>query len=379
MRNAPPPPPIKILAVTPVLVKGTRGYDAWVLVRIQTDQGIEGIGECFSWAWSSLHNALQVRDAVQSIGHQLQGKDPLQIRTFLNRFGSQGVGRHWFAATSGIEIAIWDILGQVAGLPIYALLGGRIRDWVPLYANHGVFGAARTLPERVERALQIKEAGFHLFKWDPFGGIQGEADKVRLRAVIGEIQAFRKQLGPDFKLAIDAHGRFGLQGALTMAKELEPFNIAFFEEPLASDQHEHLNQLANTSSIPIAVGEHIYTRRGFKQALDTGAVRVLQPEVGTDGGILETVKVAAMAEVYDASVAPHNWCGPVVTLATAHVCAVIPNLLCMEYAATAAEDRWEDDLLVPPIQVERGELVLSDRPGLGSRLNEAVLAARRLD
>ena len=370
---------IEIETVEPVLMKGTRGYEAWVLVRVRTNQGTDGTGECFSWAWSNRRSPLAIADKVRAIGRQLQGAHPLEIGAFLERFSPRGAGREWRAAISGIEIALWDVLGQVAGLPIYSLLGGRVRERIPLYANHGVFGSAQTAPDRIERVLRAKEMGFQMFKWDPFGEIRGTPDSARLGEAIAEVQAFRERLGAGFDLAIDAHGRFSLEGALMVARELEPLDITFFEEPVDPRHPEQLKRTADATPIPIAVGENICTRKGFKQVLDTGAVRILQPEVGTVGGILETVMVAAMADAYDVQVAPHNWCGPVLTRALAHVSAALPGLLAMEYASTAPEDQWENDLLDPPSHVEDGEFLLSDRPGLGSKLNEAAVAARCLD
>ena len=164
--------PIKIDTVEPILIKPTtRGY-AFLIVRIRTDQGIDGIGECHA---SGEARSLAIRDFVGSIAEDLEGTNPLEIQAFLNRCSQGGSGWEWFAAVSAIEIAMWDIVGQMAGLPIYMLLGGRVRERIPLYANHGVFGESKTVEERVQRAVSTKEAGFDMFKWDPFGyyGIQG--------------------------------------------------------------------------------------------------------------------------------------------------------------------------------------------------------------
>ena len=188
----------------------------------------------------------------------------------------------------------------------------------------------------------------------------------------------REAVGSDYPLAIDAHNRFSVEGAIMAAKSLEPLNILFFEAP-TEDKPEMLKQIADATSIPIATGELTCTRMEAKALLDTGVLRVFQPETGTNGGILESRKTAALAEVYDVKIATHNWCGPVVTRAASHVCATIPNLLYQEYAGGAPEDEWENDLLEPPTQIENGHIILTDRPGLGSKLNESVLASQRLD
>ena len=371
--------PIKIVTVEPILIKpATRGY-AFLIVRIRTDQGIDGIGECHA---SGEARSLAIRDFVGSIAGELEGTNPLEIQAFLNRCSQGGSGWEWFAAVSAIEIAMWDIVGQMAGLPIYSLLGGRVRERIPLYANHGVFGESKTVEERVERAVRTKEAGFDMFKWDPFGyyGIQGTPEAAQLDGAIKEVAAVREALGADFNMAIDAHARFSLEGALMTVKALEPLNPFFFEEPTdPPDQPDLLKQVADSTSMPIATGERLSERRGAEKVLAHGGIQILQPELGNNGGILETFKVAAMAEAHDVKMAPHNWCGPVLTRATAHVCTTIPNLLYMEYAGTAPEAAWENDLIDPPLQIDNGELIPSDLPGLGSKLNEDVLASRRLD
>ena len=151
-----------------------------------------------------------------------------------------------------------------------------------------------------------------------------------------------------------------------------------FEEPVDANQPERLKPIADSTSIPIAVGENICTREEAKKVFDTEAIEIIQPELGTNGGILESFKVSAMAEVYNVKVSTHNWCGPIVTLAASHLCAAIPNLLYQEYASTAPEDSWEKEFLEPPIRIENGEIVLSDSPGLGVKINEKLLEDRRL-
>ena len=370
---------IKIDSVESILIKpNTRGY-AFLIVRIRTDHGIDGIGECHA---SGEARSLAIRGFVDSMSGELEGTNPLEIEAFLSGAAQSGSGWEWFAAVSAIEIALWDILGQVAGLPIYMLLGGRVRERIPLYANHGVFADSKTVEERVERAVSTKEMGFDMFKWDPFGyyGIQGTPETAQLNGAIKEVEAMREALGADFHMAIDAHARFSLEGALMTVKALEPLNPFFFEEPTnPPDQPDLIRQVVDSTSIPIATGELLSERRSAEKVLAHSGIQFLQSEVGNNGGILETFKVAAMAEAHDVKMAPHNWCGPVLARATAHVCATIPNLLYMEYAGTAPEAAWEHDLIDPPLQIENGELIPSKLPGLGSKLNEDVLTSRRLN
>ena len=364
---------IKIERVTPMTLRGTRGYKEWVMVRILTDQGIEGIGEGFAWAGRSA----AIRSRIESIGQQIAGKSPVEIEAFLGRFSPKATDRNWHAAISAIEIALWDILGKMADLPIFSLLGGPVRKEIPLYADHGLFDGAKSWEEQVDRVLAAKEAGFRMFKWDPFVGMDSH-DVKELGKRVDQVSQVRKAVGEGYQLAIDAHNRFDEAGAIMAAKILEPLDILFFEAPTEDDPGT-LKNVAGATDIPLATGELTTTRREAKALLDSEALKVFQPEVGTNGGILESCKTAALAELYDVKIATHNWCGPILTRAASQVCARTPNLLYQEYAGGAPRNEWENDLLDPPTQIKDGHIVLPDGPGLGFELNEKLLASRRID
>ena len=372
------PSRIRVTAVKPVVLKATRNYAGWIIVRIRTDQGVEGIGECFSWgASNNLPRVLEIRDMVDSIGVRMGGANPLQIQSHLDHWAHEANGLNWASAISGVEIALWDILGQVAGLPIYALLGGAVRDRIPLYANHGVFNGATDPREKLERALETRQAGFRMFKWDPFHG-QGDPDASVIDRDFAEIKLFRQGFGDDFRLAIDAHTRYRVDTAVRVAARLAEYRPVFFEEPVPQDQLDAYRKIAAAASVPLACGERLANFQEAKRAIDTGAVKVLQPEVGNCGGILEATRIAAYAGACGLQLAPHAWCGPVVNRAAAHVSAATLNLLAQEYPATAREDRWENDLLDPPTEIRNGEMLLPEGPGLGSKLNEKLVASRSL-
>ncbi len=343
------------------------------MVRILTDQGIEGIGEGFTWAG----RAAAIRSRIESIGEQIAGKSPVEIEAFLGRFSPKATDRNWHAAISAIEIALWDILGKMADLPIFSLLGGPVRKEIPLYADHGLFDGARSWEEQVDRVLAAKETGFRMFKWDPFVGMDSH-DVKELGKRLDQVSQVRKAVGEGYQLAIDAHNRFDEAGAIMAAKILEPLDILFFEAP-TKDDPETLKKVAGATDIPLATGELTTTRREAKALLDSRALSVFQPEVGTNGGILESCKTAALAELYGVKIATHNWCGPVLTRAASQVCARTPNLLYQEYAGGAPRNEWENDLLDPPTQIKDGHIVLPDGPGLGFELNEKLLASRRID
>lgn len=373
---------IRIRKAAPLLMKGPTRSTTLVMARISTDQGLEGVGECF--AWRTPDRSLRLPRMIAAVGEAIAGTNPLDINAFLLRFrehppkNDNPTPLEWASALAAIEIALWDIAGQVAGLPIYKLLGGAVRESVPVYVNHGVFATARTSEERLERAIEVKAQGFQMFKWDPFRA-WGNPDADVIRKEIREVALFRDRFGADFPLAIDAHARYHTPAAMVAAKELEPFKPVFFEEPVRPTDFDGYRQVARNCSIPIATGERLATLRDTREILDTGAIKVLQLEPGNFCGILDTFHACAMAQTYGAQIAPHDWCGPVLTRATTHICAAIPNLLRQEYPPTAREDAWENDILIPPTVVRDGAIVLPEGPGLGSKLNEKLLASRRVD
>jgi len=364
---------LKITNVIPVTIQAARGYPAWIVVKVETDGGLEGIGEGFTWAGQ----ARTISDCIASIGQQIKNTPATQIRSFLNRFPPRAGDRNWSAAVSAIEVALWDILGKAANLPVYALLGGKVRDKIPLYADHGIFGGADSWGECVERILAVKEDGFGMFKWDPFEG-SGTPEPGELRNQVKKVETVRDAVGTDYQIAIDAHNRFSVEGAIMAARALEPLDVLFFEAPTV-DEPEQLKTVADATSIPIATGELTCTRQEAKTLFDSGTLGLFQPEVGTNGGILETVKTAELAETYGLNVAPHNWCSPVVTRAASHACSVISNLLYQEYAGGAPVDSWENELLIPITQVENGHLILPDLPGLGFELNQDLIASKLIE
>ena len=366
---------MKITAVEPFLIRGARGYTAWTLVRVRTDEGIEGIGEGFSFGWGNSEAPAIIGRHIEQLGEQVVGTGLRRIESFADdALANAPAGAHnWASAVSAIEIALWDIAGKAAGLPVYAMLGGAARDRIPLYADHGVFKNGFS----VDRILAMKDAGFEMFKWDPFRG-GGNPGAEAIAECVEQVATVRDAVGPDYKLAIDAHGRFHLEGAKLAARALEPFDPIFFEDPMPLDDPAGFQELSRCTSLPLATGELAQSRDVLREFLATGALSVWQPEVGNNGGIVETMKVAAMCETFGIQVAPHNWCGPVVTRAATHVCAAVSNLLYQEWASVAPEDAWERDLIDPPPRIENGRLILPDGPGLGLTLNEDLLAQRRI-
>ena len=363
---------LKITNVIPITMQAARGYPAWVIVQIQTNVRIEGIGEGFTWSGQ----AESIANYIRSLREKVLGSRITDIQTFRDRFPTKAENRNWSAAVSAVEIALWDILGKATNQSIYQLLGGKVRDKIPLYADHGIFSGTRDWEECIDRILKAKDDGFTMFKWAPFTG-EGTPTLRNLKDQIKKIEMVRSAVGPEYQIAIDAHNRFSVKGAIMAAKEMESYDILFFEAP-THDDTRLLKQVADATHIPLATGELTCTIEQSKDLFESGSLGFFQPEVGTNGGILATIEMADLADQYHLKIATHNWCGPVITRAASHACAVIPNLLFQEYAGGAAIDSWENELLIPETKIENGHLILPDLPGLGFELNKDLLDQKRI-
>jgi len=232
------------------------------------------------------------------------------------------------SAISGIEQALWDILGKALGVPVYELLGGRVRDRVRLYAN-GPRGD--TAEEVAESCVRIVEAGWAALKLVPFEAVPGVAGQRELREARRRMQLIRDAVGPDVDILIDCHGRLSPTAAIQMAGALEEFDIFFFEEPVLPEDPRAMAEVAATISIPVATGERLFTKWGFRDVLALGAADVLQPDLAHCGGIWEARKIAAAAEVSFVGVAPHNPYSWLLTMASVQLDFATPNFLIQEF------------------------------------------------
>ena len=373
----------RIRTVEPILIRGARNYHAWTLVRIRTDDGLVGIGEGFSFGWDNIERPHKIHSYMKQLGKRLVNKNPLQIQAFVEsaRSTDRVTDKLWWAAVAGIEIALWDIAGKTTGQPIYAMLGGTLRKTIPLYANHGVFFNNDTeWPFDIRRIAGVKEAGFPLFKWDPFTSPPGNPGSDVIHRDVRQVAQVRQLVGDEYPLGIDAHSRYDLDAALVAARALEPHRVEFFEEPVHMDNAKWYPRIAEVATMPLAAGESYATRKQAYPLLTSGTIGAFQPEIGANGGILETVKIASLCDTLGLRVLPHNWCSPITALATAHAVAGINNLWNMEYAGSspAPDCQWEHELIDPPLMIRNGQLSLPTGPGLGFQLNEALVRTRRI-
>lgn len=345
------------------------GWRNYVYVQIETDGGIVGLGEAS--IGGQTHSVI---GAVKDLEPLLIGADPFRIehlwqQAYRHAFWHGGVT--FLSALSGVEVALWDIKGQALGVPIYRLLGGRVRDRVRAYAN----GPRGSTPDEIAKsARDLVSRGFTALKWVPFGATPILGGRRYVDAAVAEVRAVREAVGPDVELMVDGHGRLAPAMAVRMAEALAPFNLLFFEEPCLPENVPAMLRIAAKSPIPIATGERRYTRWDFRELLETRGIGVLQPDIVQSGGIAETRKIAALAEMHFVSVAPHNPWSWVNTVASLHLDAVIPNFLIQEVVSD--HEPWRDEVVTsrPELGAD-GSFAVPESPGLGIALN--LEAAKR--
>lgn len=371
---------MKITGLRTSVVKVTRRGD-WVFVRVDTDEGITGIGEA-----SQSGNDTLALGALRQMEDRLIGQDPFRIGTIWRDLAHPGGvfsgrgGRAVQTALSAVEQALWDILGKALGVPVHTLLGGRLRDRIRLYANVNRGTWDRSPEGFAESARRAVREGFAAVKCAPFDEVhRRNLDRVDLRRSIDvgleRLRAVREAVGEDVDVLVDCHGRFTRYLARRVAQEVEALDLFWFEEPVPCTQLQGLASVTAFTSLPVASGESLFGRESFWEMISTRAVDVLMPDVKHAGGIQECVRIAGLAEVMDLPVAPHNPSGPVSTAVSVHLCAVIPNFLILEYAW--GEVPWRGELVTPSENIVDGYLDVPTAPGLGIELNEAVEAEYR--
>ena len=364
------------------------GGSFWVIVKITTDNGIEGVGECYGIPVSGDIACAMVEDTFERF---IAGEDPHHVETMFRRVYSAGFTQRpdisMMAVFSGIEIAIWDILGKAHNQPIYQLLGGqfhdRIRTYTYLYPKQlspdGLEGEVsgdvyHDGDAAAERALDYVEMGFTAIKQDPAGpySFQGgrELSLHELARSEYSVKRIREAVGNRADILFGTHGQMTTSSAIRLARRLEPYDPLWFEEPCPPDQMDAIAKVARSTRIPVATGERLTTKMEFHQALKAG-VAILQPDIGRSGGIWETKKIAMLAELYNAQIAPHIYCGPIAHAAATHVAFSSPAFLILETIQT----HFHDAIVKKPLVWERGFMPAPGEPGLGIELNEDVIEA----
>jgi galactonate dehydratase len=371
----------KITSYEPIIVRvNDVGEGTWDFVRLSTDIGITGIGE----ASHSGYYPAKVR-AMDEVFPLARGLSPFEIEVFRQRFLAKGphTDGPLTTAFSGIEQAMWDLAGKLAGLPVAHLLGGSLVKRIRAYANinRATRGNERTPEGFAANAKRALNWGFTAIKMAPFDDMPPPAqrrDDWRRTAEPGleRIAAVREVIGPETDLLIDVHSHFDMHFAVQMAERLKPYNLFWIEEPVPSTHPEEAGRISDLVDIRTAGGEHLFGLSRFGNLLKHGAWDIFMPDVKHCGGILEMRKIASIAESGGHACAPHNPTGPVATAASTQCCSTMPNFLILEYAW--GETDWSRDLISPREEFIDGHLVLHDAPGLGIDLNPDVVEAHRI-
>ena len=345
-----------------------------VYVKVETDAGITGWGECFS----QYDRDPAVAAHVKELSRYLTGRDPFHIRHFtqvaFDDYAQRRGSLEVFCAISGLETALWDICGKALQQPVYNLLGGPVRSGIRVYANGWYY--QMTKPEDYARAAEkIVASGFTAIKMDPISGPwRTHPTREQEQKSVSVLKAVRDAVGPDVDILLDIHRRLAPMHAVRLAGEYEPFRPYWMEEPCVGENLDALAEIRAGVSIPVVIGEAIYTKAGFRNVFAAGAADIINPDVANCGGILELKEIAAMAEAHLVAVSPHNYNSTVLGLAaTVHAAALMPNFIITEYFVPFVE--LGDKLSPNQLKPVNGIIPLPEGPGLGVDINEEAVRA----
>jgi galactonate dehydratase len=367
---------VKITDVTVQLVQSDDGRK-WTHVRIHTDEGVTGIGEA-----TYSRKEFVVAEMVRALKDRVIGKDPFDTeRIYLDLYSHEHAGYRtggimFTSAISGIDQALWDLKGKLLGVPVSALLGGPREARIPIYSHfHG-----SSIAELIDDAQRRISEGYNALKsgiaWSIAPGPR--VTREHLRRIDAAYDQLRNAVGDDIELMDDPHAAYDAPSGLEVARVLEPYRLLFLEEPTIPEDPEGYARIRRGTTTTIAGSERLTSKYRFHDFFRAGAVDVAQPDVVYIGGITEMKKVAAIAELYQVVIAPHNTKGPVGIMAAAHVMAAIPNGLIQEFPASSSIP-WRDSVLKDPLDITGSKLLVRDRPGLGIEFDEEALRPHVID
>jgi galactonate dehydratase len=380
---------MKITEVRPFICQG--GNKNWTFVKVSTDAGIVGWGDATEWVRVHGHVTVIERDLTPLV----IGEDPFRIEQLWQRLwvAAYTGGKDLSVALTGIETALWDILGKALNVPVYTLLGGPCVERLRLYYDYcnahgeGFRGGRRwhagdsSLAGVAKQAQWIKDQGYTALKLHPIGlpqrpAVTRSVSLESIRATVEKVRTIREVVGTAVDICLDLNNRLDLPSSIAMAQALEPFQLMFLEDPIRQDESPgSYRRLVESTRTPIGTGENLYTVWDFRDFVEPGAVSVLLPDI-CHTGVLQAKKIAALAEAYHLPLAPHNPNSPLSTIISGHVCATIPNFLAMEIYSTEREPPWRDAVMHPPLSalLQDGHLVLPTGPGWGVEINEQELS-----
>lgn len=359
---------MKITALKPFGCQGS--HSDWTFVKVETDEpGLHGWGEC-----TLPGKTFGVQGAVKDLEKLILGADPLN-----SEWCWQRIYRHSYwrggpiqtSALSGVDAALWDIRGKAWGQPLHRLLGGAVRNKVKLYANLGLSTSPQEFRERAHAALAMGYRGVKIYPLPAVGPVEG---KATLRQVAACCEAVREVLGDDRDFSLDFHGRCGAALAGEMEAAVRPTKPLWIEEPVPPEQTESLRRVAEKAVIPIAAGERLFTRWGFRQLLEEELVAIIQPDAANAGGVSEMMKIASMAECHGVGFYPHSPNGPLQAITSLHLSLCAQTAQWQEYRHDAVDFMKKACSYVPEVDAE-GCCRPSDAPGLGAEMDEDFLRA----
>ncbi|MDP6666269.1 MAG: mandelate racemase/muconate lactonizing enzyme family protein [Dehalococcoidia bacterium] len=379
---------MKITDLRVYITRPEGSLNSWLFVEIDTDEGITGVGEATNAGGGG---ALVVGRAYEMLRDDLEGYDfsegllgvdPANIdaiwHRIYRRFGTLGSRGFGTTVASGIDTALWDIKGKALGRPVWDLLGGKIRNSVPVYTG---VGSLNDIDACVADAKRLVSLGYRALGLDPF---DPEMRRHHRRFVDGKISAagaayaenlmsaLREAVGPDIELMIDAHGNFDVSTATEMCNRMSKFNLTWFEEPLQPESLDAHRQLRRNTDVNLCIGERKYTRWDFAPYLQEGLVNYIKPDVCWTGGISEMKRIAVLAETYYVPITPHDASGAFNLIAGAHLLMNVPNIYRLEMSESVLENY--NAVITEPLDVRDGHLHLPDRAGLGYELNHDYIA-----
>jgi galactonate dehydratase len=357
-------------------VKSYAVHPGWrknlIFVKVETDAGIHGWGE----AYSQYDRDTAVMAQLHALGPYLTGRSPFDIKHFtqfaFDDYAARRGSVELFCAISGIEQAMWDIVGKATQQPVYNLLGGRYRDKIRVYANGWSYGMKE--PDDYARAAEkVVKQGFTAMKFDPLPSPwRTYIPKEHERRAVRVVKAIRDAVGPDVDLLIEQHRRLAPMHAIRLDKQLAEFDLYWMEESCQAEFPDELAQIRREIGVPMVIGEATYTKTGFRPLLEKRSADILNPDVACVGGILELKEIAAMAEPFLVAVSPHNYNSTLVALAsTVHASATMPNFIITEYFLPFVD--FCDKISPNQLKPKNGYIELPTAPGLGVDVDEEAL------
>lgn len=363
------------LKITDVRTAQVNVHGPQTHIRIYTDDGLWGQGE-------STDAAVGTASLVRGWRRLLVGQDPMNVEAIWERIRTSGIfagaqGGQYITALTGVEIALWDLVGKALGLPIYQLLGGKFRDKVRIYADSDMDDPLG--PEAAKKIPWIKDKGFTAMKIDlddardpaRFDMVNWTASNGEIDRMVKWVAHVRESIPKEMDLACDMHGRYDAPTGKKVAKALEPFRLLWLEEPVPPEDIDAMRDIRQSTSTPICCGENLYLRWGFTELLQKQAADIIMPDIQKVGGLAEAKKIANMAQAYYIPFAPHCVVSPLGQMASAHVCAVVPNFLVCEWHWINHMDLWTTFVKEGEI-IKDGYITLTDKPGIGVEMDDVA-------